>query len=153
MGILECASIASASRGYDYYREQKVICFSETAAGVYSARVAGSSGRAYSVELHADHPRKSKCSCPHADGRRIICKHIVATYFTVFPDQAERFYTEAIVAQEEAEKREEALYDRVSEHVLHMKKAELQQALLQLLFDGPEWQYDRFVRENELDDW
>ena len=33
-----------------------------------------------------------------------------------------------------------------------MKKSELQEALLQLLFDGPEWQYDRFVRENGLDD-
>ena len=34
-----------------------------------------------------------------------------------------------------------------------MKKAELEQALLQLLFDGPEWQYDRFLRDNGLEDW
>ena len=43
---------------------------------------------------------------------------------------------------------------KVCNHVQHMKKSELQQALLQLLFSGPEWQYDRFVRENGLDnDW
>ena len=29
-----------------------------------------------------------------------------------------------------------------------LKKSELQEALLQLLFDGPEWQHDRFIEEN-----
>lgn len=35
-----------------------------------------------------------------------------------------------------------------------MKKGELQEAVLQLLFDGPEWQFDRFAQENGLEnDW
>ena len=29
MGILECASVASVSRDYDYFKEKKVICFAE----------------------------------------------------------------------------------------------------------------------------
>ena len=33
-----------------------------------------------------------------------------------------------------------------------MKKDDLQQALLELLFEGPEWQYKRFIREKGLDD-
>ena len=152
MGILECASVASVSRGYDYYKEKKVICFAEMAGNIYSARVVGSSNEPYSVELHIDHPRKSKCSCPHADGKRIICKHIVATYFAVIPEEAERFYVEAIAYEEEEEKQADELADKVCDYVQHMKKSELQQVLLQLLFDGPEWQYDRFVRENGLDD-
>ena len=152
MGILECASIASVSRGYDYYKEKKVIRFAQTAENIYSASVAGSANEPYSVEIHIDHPRKSKCNCPHADGKRIICKHIVATYFAVIPGEAERFYAEAIAYEEEEEKRAEELYDKVRDYVQHMKKSELQQALLQLLFDDPEWQYDRFVRENGLDD-
>lgn len=40
----------------------------------------------------------------------------------------------------------------MNQYVWKMKKSELQQALLELLLDGPEWQYDRFVRENGLDD-
>ena len=28
-----------------------------------------------------------------------------------------------------------------------MKKSELQQALLQVLFDGPDWQNERFIRD------
>lgn len=93
-----------------------------------------------------------KCNCPHANGKRIICKHIVAAYFTAFPEEAEKFYAEAMAYQEEEEKRQEELSDKVCHYVWHMKKDELQQVLLQLLFDGPEWQYEQFIRENGLDD-
>ena len=54
--------------------------------------------------------------------------------------------------EEDEEKRADELADKVCDYVWKMKKSEVQQALLQLLFDGPEWQYDRFVRENGLDD-
>lgn len=152
MGLLECASGASVWRGYDYYKEKKVVSLEVTGENIYSATVAGSSSEPYSVELHIDHPRKSKCNCPHADGKRIICKHIVATYFTVLPKEAEKFYTEAMAYQEEEEKHQEELSDKVIEYVGKMKKVDLCQSLLELLFDGPEWQYDRFIREHGLDD-
>ena len=152
MGLLECASGASVWRGYDYYKEKKVVSLEVTGENIYSATVAGSSSEPYSVELHIDHPRKSKCNCPHADGKRIICKHIVATYFTVLPKEAEKFYAEAMAYQEEEEKHQEELSDKVIEYVGKMKKVELCQSLLELLFDGPEWQYDRFIREHGLDD-
>ena len=152
MGILECASGASIWRGYDYYKEKKVASLKEIETSIFTAKVSGSSSETYSVELHIDHPRKSKCNCPHADGKRIICKHIVATYFTVLPIEAERFYAEAMAYQEEEEKRQEDLCDKVIAYVGKMKKADLSQALLALLFDGPDWQYDRFVREHGLDD-
>ena len=152
MGLLECASGASVWRGYDYYKEKKVVSLEVTGENIYSATVAGSSSEPYSVELHIDHPRKSKCNCPHADGKRIICKHIVATYFTVLPKEAEKFYDEAMAYQEEEEKHQEELSDKVIEYVGKMKKADLCQSLLELLFDGPEWQYDQFIREHGLDD-
>ncbi len=152
MGHLECASGASVWRGYYYYKEKKVVSLEVTGENIYSATVAGSSSEPYSVELHIDHPRKSKCNCPHADGKRIICKHIVATYFTVLPKEAERFYAETMAYQEEEEKRQEEMSDKVIEYVGKMKKADLCQSLIELLFDGPEWQYDRFIREHGLDD-
>lgn len=152
MGLLECASGASVWRGYDYFKEKKIKTLEEIGDNIYSATVTGSSNQLYSVELHVDHPRKSKCNCPHANGKRIICKHIVAAYFTAFPEEAENFYAEAMAYQEEEEKRQEELSDKVCHYVWHMKKDELQQVLLQLLFDGPEWQYEQFIRENGLDD-
>ena len=152
MGLLECASGASVCRGYDYFKEKKVISIEKVEDDVFASMVLGSANEPYAVELHIGHPRKSKCNCPHADGKRIICKHIVATYFTLLPKEAEKFYAEAMAYQEEEEKREEELSDKVCHYVRQLKKSELQQALLELLFDGPEWQYDRFIRENGIDE-
>lgn len=151
MGLLECASGASLWRGYDYYKDKKVLKVRKADANTCYAKVSARDNREpYSVELHIDHPRKSKCTCPHADGRRVICKHMIATFFTVFPDEAERCYNEEIARQKEEEKRERELYDRVTHFVQGMKKDEAQQALLELLFDGPEWLFNRFVDEHGL---
>ena len=153
MGLLECASGASVWRGYDYYNEKKVKNLTETASGVFTADVFGTASEPYVVEIDVAHPRKSTCNCPHADGKRIVCKHMVATYFTAYPEEAVRFYREYLKAQEEAKQYEEELYDRVQEYVGQMKKNELHQALLELLFDGPEWQFERFVRDHDLDEY
>lgn len=152
MGLLECASGLSAWRGYECFKEKKVQSIKQVDKSVFIADVQGSASTPYSVELHIDHPRKSTCNCPHANGRRIICKHIVAAYFTVLPDEAEKFYKEALVNDEEEEKRQDALSERVIRCVRKMGKNELQQVLLEVLFDGPEWQYERFIRENGLEE-
>ena len=154
MGILESASANSAWRGYYCYKDKKVISLDEIEENIFKAEVLGSSDNQYSVELHVEHPRKSKCNCPHANGKRIVCKHIVAAFFEAFPEEAENFYAEAMDYQEKEEKRQAEIYEKVCQCVYHMKKNELQEALLQMLFDGPEWQYDHFVRNNGLDnDW
>ena len=153
MGVIECASGNSLWRGYNYYKEKQVKQLKEIGNRIYSATVMGSANNLYSVELNLDHPRKSTCNCPHANGKRIICKHIVATYFTVLPEEADRLYAETIAYQEEEAKHQEQLENKVIEYVNKMKKADLAQTLLELLFNGPEWQYDRFVRDRDLDDW
>lgn len=152
MGLLECASGLSVRRGYECFKEKKVQSIKQVDKSVFIATVQGSASTPYSVELHIVHPRKSTCNCPHANGRRIICKHIVAVYFTVLPDEAEKFYKEALVNDEVEEKRQDALAKRVIRCVYKMGKNELQQALLEVLFDGPEWQYERFIRENGLEE-
>lgn len=152
MGMIECTSGASLWRGYDYYKENKVKNLIETSPGIFSANVEGNSDKPYIVEIDVAHPRKSKCNCPHADGKRIVCKHMMAVYFAVFPKEAQRIYNEAIAYQEEEEKHAEELYEKVRQYVWKMKKSESQQALLELLFNGPEWQFDRFVREHNLED-
>ena len=153
MGVIECASGNSLWRGYDYCKEKRVKQLKEIGNRIYSATVMGRANNLYSVELNLDHPRKCTCDCPHANGKRIICKHIVAAYFTVLPEEADRLYAETIAYQEEEAKHQEQLEDKVIEYVNKMKKADLAQTLLELLFNGPEWHYDRFVRDRDLDDW
>lgn len=152
MGILNAASGASIWRGYDYYKEKKVLFLTKISDNVYGASVKGSRKTPYTVELHIDHPRSSSCDCPHASGRRVVCKHMVAAYFAAFPEEAERFYREAMASQAEEQEWQEELAGRVEKYIMKMKKSELQQALCDLLFEGPDWQFDRFVEENGLDD-
>ena len=139
MGLLDLASGNSLWRGYDYFEEKKVQSVRQINDGCYEGVVSGSGQKFYHVTINLPHPRTSKCNCPHADGKRIICKHMVALYFTVFPEEAKRIYEEAIAAQEEEEKRQEELENKLVTFVSKMKKAELQQALLELLYDGPGW--------------
>ncbi|MBQ0089720.1 MAG: hypothetical protein KBT27_10375, partial [Prevotellaceae bacterium] len=40
----------------------------------YDGIVSGSENNKYSVHIETDHPRRSKCNCPFADGRRVVCK-------------------------------------------------------------------------------
>ena len=152
MGVLECASVLSVWRGYEYFKKNRVRGIKQLDENVFSATVQGSASIPYSVELHMDHPRKSICDCPHANGRRVVCKHIVAAYFTILPEEAEEYYAEVLADEEDEEKRQDALSERVIHYVWKMRKNELQQALLELLFDGPEWQYERFIRENGLEE-
>ena len=153
MGLLECASSASLFRGHDYYEHKKVKNLTEITAGVFSADVVGTASDPYKVKIDITHPRKSTCNCPHADGKRIVCKHMIATYFTAYPKEAVRFYQEYLKAQEDEEEWEEEISDRVQEYVWSMKKGELQQTLLELLFSGPEWQFERFIRDHDLDEY
>ena len=148
MSVLSLASGQSAYRGYEYFKEQKVSHVEQVDEIIVSAKVAGSNGSYYDVMLDIAHPRKSKCNCPHADGKHIVCKHMVATYFTIRPWEAEKYIKELEDYWEEEEQRQEEQEEKLIRYVHSMKKSELQQALLQLLFEGPEWQYDRFMEYN-----
>jgi len=148
MGLIDLASSASAWRGYEYYQEKRVLKKKQIDENTISGEVSGSGQNTYHVTINLAHPRSSSCDCPHANGKRIVCKHMVALYFAAFPKEAQTYYAEVMEAEEEAEAWRERMEERLIAHVHQMKKPELQQALLQLLFEGPEWQYERFLREN-----
>ena len=147
MGLIDCASGNSIWRGYDYFKGNKVSVLAPIGNGIYEATILGSDKELYHVLLDIPHPRRSKCNCPHADGKRIICKHIVAVYFTVHPEEADRLYREAMEYEAEEEKRQAETADNLPRLIHKMKKGDLESALLQILYDGPEWQCDKFLRE------
>lgn len=140
MSVISAASAQSAYRGYEYYEARAVTQLEKTEDGFLIGKVLGSGKNCYDVTVNLAHPKKSNCTCPHAAGRQIVCKHMVAAYFTAFPQEAERYIAEMEQDWDEYE-------EQVIQFVREMKKSELQQALLQLLFDGPEWQYEKFLEE------
>lgn len=153
MSILTTASGKSVYRGYEYFLENKVLSCNQLNDSEYEGTVKGTAQNPYSVHLNLKKPKTSTCDCPFANGRK-ICKHMVAVFFTAFPDEAENYRRQLEEYEAEEEQREqefEELCNRVIEHVRSMPKSDLKQALLQLLFEGPEWQFERFV--NEYIDW
>lgn len=166
MGVLECASEASVWRGYHYYKERRVVYMEEIRAHVYAAAVQGTQKEPYAVKMDLDHPEESTCSCPYAMNMQVVCKHIVATYFAIFPEAAEALeraadedydvddedYDDDDDEDYDDEALSEGMYRAVLRRVLSMEQMELQHTLLQLLFNGPSRQLARFIRENGLED-
>ena len=148
MGLIDIASNNSTWRGLEYYKKNRVINYSKVNDNQYEGVVSNSNGKKYDVFMDIEHPRKSKCNCSHAKDRRIICKHIVALYFTVFPDEVQKFLKEVEEAEKEYEEYEKEIEEKLIKYVNSMSKNELRQTVLELLYDGPEWMYDRFIREN-----
>lgn len=144
MELISIASGKSTWRGLDYYKENKVSDYKKINNSEYEGIVNGSNGKKYNVFIDIEHPRKSKCDCPHAKDKRIICKHIVALYFTTFPDEVNKFLKEAEEAKKEYE---EELYNKTIKYINSMSKNELKEALIETLNVAPEWVYDRFVRD------
>ena len=135
MGLIETASGNSVWRGMDYYREHKVTVWSRTGETTYAGTVSGSNGEAYQVYIDKAHPRKSVCGCAFARGRRVVCKHMIALYFTAEPEAADHFLKQVeLWEKEEAEEEERHLAD-LRRYVNSLSKAELRERLYDALVE------------------
>lgn len=94
MGLIEAASSNSVWRGMDYYKNKRIKSWKDVGEGIYDGIVSGSGANQYVVHIDKNHPRKSTCNCPFADGRRVVCKHMSALYFTAEPQAAVDFMKE-----------------------------------------------------------
>lgn len=150
MGILSVASGNSVWRGYDCYRDCKVVSCVQTGETQFSGEVRGQ--KLYTVNIDYKHPRKSSCNCPHAAGRRIVCKHMVALYFTVFPMEADILWEQNEKWTREEEEKNDKVYDRVGEYIHNLSEVQAKNELYSLLMDSSEWLFDKFVREHGLDE-
>lgn len=147
MSLMTCASGESIWRGYNYFLERRATITKKINLSQYDGTVAGSGSRCYDVHIDLEHARKSVCNCPYADGKRIICKHMIALFFTAFPLEAKKYNEELIAYEREAELQTEENQSKVLAYVNSLKKAELREILMRLLYEGPEWQWNRFIRE------
>lgn len=140
MGILSLASGASAWRGYEYYKDKKVGKIEKTTDNDYKSVVRGTGSEPYQVTLNLAHGRKSTCNCPHAHGRMIVCKHMVAVFFELFPQEAKNYIKEVEEYEVEQERQEHLRIEEIRKYVYGLSKAELRQELLNCLLED-EWHY------------
>ncbi|MDL2212021.1 SWIM zinc finger domain-containing protein [Erysipelotrichaceae bacterium OttesenSCG-928-M19] len=146
MSLITIASARSVWRGYEYYKENSVLESVKISDSKIKGIVSGSGNNHYDVLIDIEHPRKSKCNCPHADGRRIVCKHMVALFFNSFTQEANNYYAEVVAYELEEEKRQEELENKIDNYINSLNKNELKLLVYELLYNLPEWQYEEFIR-------
>ena len=103
MDFLDAPSAKSLWRGWDYHKEGMVVSSAKLDDGTFEGEVRGSDGARYRAHIDVEHPRRSTCTCPFADGRRVVCKHQVALYFATHPARAATFLDEMEQKRREAE--------------------------------------------------
>ena len=143
--LLNIASGNSFWRGIDYYKEGKVLECNVISKNEITGKVSGSGKNVYDVCIDTEHPKKSTCSCPHAEGTRRVCKHKVALFFKAFPDELQK----ELDHQEELEREyEQEVEERWKEHckevrdyVNSLSKAELKEKLYQMIINSDQEVY------------
>lgn len=146
MSILTAASSKSAWRGYEYFMEDKVQFIKKLDGTHFVGAVTGSEAEPYSVTIDIEHPKRSTCDCPFANGLK-VCKHMVAIYFAAFPEEAIKFKSAIDRALEEEEQYREELPGRIDKYIHKLNKAQLKDLALNLIYELPEYEFERFVRD------
>ena len=119
----------------EYYKQNKVSSCIANDDGTYEGVVSGSSDESYSVHVDMEHPRKSTCNCPLANGKKVICKHIVAVSLCVDASEAERFKNEKTIYASEEEERRTKKYYKYMSYAKCMSQRELREAYVELMIE------------------
>lgn len=116
MSVLNSSSSRSVYRGYDYYKEGNVISHTQLSDFEYEGEVQGTNKTPYHVAINTKHPKSSSCDCPFANGNT-ICKHMVALFFAVSPEDLKDYedWSENDY-EDEYEEYEEDYYDDYTEY-------------------------------------
>lgn len=138
MAFYSVASRRSLWRGVDYYKNGNVASWSAPSASTRKGTVLGSDQASYDVEIDLEHPKKSTCTCPFAEGRHVICKHMVALYFESVEGAYGWFEKEAEQAQiayeQEMERWERETYQSIKEEVNGLTAKEAREWLIDILY-------------------
>ncbi len=138
MAFYSSASNNSTWRGVDYYESRKVKSSRAVGDAVYEGEVEGSEGRVYSVRIDVEHPKRSTCTCPFAEGRRVVCKHMVALYFESVPGSLDAFYRDVREAEAHYELEEQRWRDEtlasITKLVRSMSAEEAKGRLIDMMY-------------------
>ena len=155
MSMLDICSNNSYWRGLDYYEDNRVKSLTQINESEYDATVEGN--ELYHVHLNVDHPRKSTCTCPHAAGKSTICKHKVAVYLSVFPEEAQkiiddrdRYYEELERRKMEYDKKLEEERERLEKYVNSLSEEQARMMLVNYMMeDAMQYEEDPYEEEEE----
>lgn len=135
MKFISLARYSSQIKGLDYYLSGAVKNLKQINEFEYTAIVDGSNNSKYQVYININKPRSSKCTCPFAEGNKVICKHMIATYFKVKPELAKQIEDELIAEEEEEEREFNRKYNEIFEYVNSLTEEEAKNILIEYLLE------------------
>lgn len=141
MSFINLASAKSLWRGLEYYGNKRVLSVKQIDKNIYESMVQGRRDEPYHVQINLEHPRASKCTCSFADGRHVVCKHMVAAYFTVCPEEAKRIIEEEEEFEREEEQRWQEEYKKIERYVNSLTKQQLREELIAYIMADAEHEY------------
>ena len=164
MSVLTSASSSSVYRGYEYNKLKRVEKVQQLNDSEYEGYVKGSLKTPYYVKINIKHPRKSYCDCPHANGN-IVCKHMTALYFSLFPEEVEdyecwlnndyeeddyyNYYEDEFEDKISHEFEKPIFFDKVLEEYIHdLSKDEMRNILLTELHQDENRTYNLYLKKN-----
>ena len=118
MSFIDSAAYWSKVNGFDYFEDGRVLEIKKISEEEYHAKVKGSNGNVYNIVYYPDYPKKSTCDCPRANGKRVVCKHKVAVFYALNPEEVKAVRDE----REEAFRMQEKLEQEYEER--HRKRVE-----------------------------
>ena len=140
------ASYQSFWKGYWYYKNGNVLSWNKINDSEYEGIVKSDNQKdRYKVVINLDKPRASKCNCPFAEGKYKICKHMVALYFAVFPDEVKHFDEEVYEFEKEQErkaKEHEERYNNLKKEVSNWSREELENYVINTMLEDYDAEYD-----------
>lgn len=147
MKFINLASCNSQFRGLDCYKAKKVIGYEKINDSEYRSKVKGSNGETYDVFINITRPRSSSCNCAFASGRRVVCKHMIASYFKIFPNKVKEFnddvdrinreYEESLIEERELKIKE------ITKYVNSLSAKEARHKLIEKLIEEYDDEMDR----------
>lgn len=150
MNFINLASNDSYWRGVDYHHSKRVNSWKQVGKYIYQGHVQGSNNNVYDVNIDVDHPRKSTCNCPFAEGRRVICKHMIALYLEIFPEKEKEFvdYIEKQNNEYELQMEEEKSNRKefIIKYVMRLSKNELREKLIDRMLNELDEEYEDYYR-------
>ena len=155
MTFCDFASNASFWRGVDYFENGRVIDFETLGESVAAGVVSGSDNQEYDVRIDRAHPRSSSCNCKFAEGRNVICKHMIALYFASTPGAYEGFEIDLERQKAQLELREkqwrEEARKSIDKQVASLSAKEARSRLADILYE--EALEDRYRKRAGYDYW
>ena len=140
------ASYQSFWKGYWYYKNGNVLSWNKINDFEYEGIVKSNNQKdQYNVIINLKKPRASKCNCPFAEGKYKVCKHMVALYFAVFPDEVKHFDEEVYEFEKEQErkaKEHEERYNNLKKEVSNWSREELENYVINTMLEDYDAEYD-----------